>query len=57
MGTIESDPQNCFISVFSPVGRALIGKEVGDEVTIMLPKGESEFEVLEVCYKPFSLQD
>ena len=57
VGTIESDPQNGFISVFSPVGRALIGKEVGDEVTIMLPKGESEFEILEVCYKPFSLQD
>ena len=57
VGTIESDPQNGFISVFSPVGRALIGKEVGDEVTIMLPKGESEFEILEVCYNPFSLQD
>ena len=57
VGTLESDPQNGLISVSSPMGRALIGKEVGDEVSIVLPKGESEFEILEVGYKPVEFKN
>lgn len=57
VGTLESDPQNGLISVSSPMGRALIGKEVGDEVSIVLPKGESEFEILEVGYKPLEFKN
>ena len=57
VGTLESDPQRGFISVSSPMGRALIGREVGDEVNIVLPKGESEFEILEVGYKPLRFKD
>ncbi|WP_394909405.1 transcription elongation factor GreA [uncultured Helicobacter sp.] len=52
VGIPESDPQNGFISVSSPIGRALIGKEVGDEILVNLPRGESEFEILEISYKP-----
>ena len=57
VGTLESDPQNGLISVSSPMGRALMGKEVGDEVSIVLPKGESEFEILEVGYKPLEFKN
>lgn len=57
VGALESDPQNGLISVSSPMGRALIGKEVGDEVFINLPKGESEFEILEVGYKPLDFKN
>ncbi|MEO0899080.1 MAG: transcription elongation factor GreA [Bacteroidota bacterium] len=36
------------ISVKSPVGKALIGKEVGDVVEIKVPAGAMQFEVLEI---------
>lgn len=38
------------ISVFSPVGRALLGKEVGDEVAIEVPRGKIQYEVIEVHF-------
>ncbi len=56
VGSLESDPQRGFISITSPIARNLLGKEVGEEVTIKLPSGESDFEILEVDYKPFSLE-
>ena len=39
------------ISVFSPVGRALLGKEEGDKVTVDAPRGRINYEVLEVRFK------
>lgn len=56
VGSLESDPQRGFISITSPIARNLLGKEVGEEITIKLPSGESDFEILEVGYKPFSLE-
>ena len=45
------------ISVFSPVGRALLGKEVGDEVTVDAPKGKLQFEIIAVdFFGPFCLK-
>ncbi len=42
------------ISVFSPVGRALLGKQEGDEVTVNAPRGKINYEVLDVRFKgPF----
>lgn len=52
VGGIESDPSRGLISFGSPIAKSLLGKTEGDEVTIRLPNGESEFEILEVCYKP-----
>ncbi|MBN2061436.1 MAG: transcription elongation factor GreA [Deltaproteobacteria bacterium] len=48
LGPYESDPENGKISVVSPLGRALIGKEVGDEVRVKTPGGLEEFEILEI---------
>lgn len=39
------------ISVFSPVGRALLGKEAGDEVTVDAPRGKIHYEVLAVSFR------
>src|SRR5205085_10295397 len=39
VGAVESDPSAGRISVDSPVGRALVGKKKGDEVTISVPAG------------------
>jgi transcription elongation factor GreA len=42
----DSDPDRGFISVASPVGRALLGKEEGDEVTAPTPAGARTFEIV-----------
>jgi transcription elongation factor GreA len=41
----ESDPPNGQISTVSPIGRSLIGKEEGDEVTVTTPAGSRRFEI------------
>ncbi|NTV91985.1 MAG: transcription elongation factor GreA [Chlorobiaceae bacterium] len=47
----EADTDLGKISVRSPVGRALIGKTVGEIVQIMVPKGELHYEILEIFVK------
>jgi len=39
VGSAEADPKRGFVSNESPVGRALMGRKVGDEVTIVAPGG------------------
>ncbi|HHL40704.1 MAG TPA: transcription elongation factor GreA [Deltaproteobacteria bacterium] len=41
----EVDPRNGKISVSSPIGRALLNKREGDEITIKLPSGLKEYEL------------
>lgn len=41
----ESDPQGGLISTSSPVGKSLMGKEEGDEVTVRTPAGARRFEI------------
>ena len=36
--------------MFSPVGRALLGKQEGDEVVVDAPRGKILYEVLSVSY-------
>jgi transcription elongation factor GreA len=48
VGAYESDPDNNKISVTSPLGQALIGKEEGDEVKAKTPGGIKEYEILEI---------
>jgi transcription elongation factor GreA len=50
VGVDEADIKINKISVSSPVARALIGKEEGDEVVMEVPGGTHEFEILEVRY-------
>jgi transcription elongation factor GreB len=50
VGPDEFDMDADFISMDSPLGRALLRKRVDDEVTVQLPAGERTFVVLEVCY-------
>lgn len=44
----ESDLENNKISTSSPIGKALLGHEVGDKVEIKVPAGMITFEVLEI---------
>jgi transcription elongation factor GreA len=50
VGVDEAEIKINKISVSSPVARALIGKEEGDEVVMEVPGGTHEFEILEVRY-------
>ena len=45
VGPVEADPLEGKISNESPIGAALIGKKVGDKVTITTPKGEVVYSV------------
>jgi transcription elongation factor GreA len=44
----ESDVNRGLISTTSPIGRGLIGKQVGDMAVIVTPNGKREFEVLKL---------
>jgi transcription elongation factor GreA len=48
VGSHEADPRHGQISNESPIGRALIGKRVGDEVTVVAPAGSFNLKILEI---------
>ncbi len=48
VGSTEADPINGKISDESPLGKALIGKTIGDEVIVDAPVGELKFKILEI---------
>ena len=50
VGEDEADIKQGLISYTSPIARALIGKNEGDEIVFSAPGGEKEFEVLSVKY-------
>jgi len=50
VGEYEADLSQKKINISSPVGKALIGKSIGDEVTILTPKGPRECEILELKF-------
>lgn len=51
VGPEEADVKQGKISISSPVGRALIGKDTGDSVTIKAPARTIEYEILEICFE------
>jgi transcription elongation factor GreA len=51
VGTEEADVRQGKISISSPVGRALLGKDVGDTVTIKAPARTIEYEILEIRFE------
>ncbi|MCP5118666.1 MAG: transcription elongation factor GreA, partial [bacterium] len=44
----EANVSKGFISTTSPIGRSLLGKEVGDSVQVRSPGGERELEIIEL---------
>jgi transcription elongation factor GreB len=48
VGPDESDPAQGLLSMESPLGRALLGKRVGDDVTVQTPKGKREVVISSV---------
>ena len=50
VGQDEADVSKNYIYFRSPIGKAFIGKELGDMVVVQTPSGERSFEILEVNY-------
>ena len=50
VGQDEADIKKNLIFFKSPIGKALIGKDNGDMVTVNTPSGEKSFEILDVQY-------
>jgi transcription elongation factor GreA len=56
VGGCESNPDKGLISFYSPLAKQLLGKEEGDEVTVQLPGGKKEYEVIDVSYKEIDFE-
>jgi transcription elongation factor GreB len=50
VGPDESDADNGEVSMDSPMGRALLGKEPGDDIEVRRPRGNATFAILSVHY-------
>ena len=50
VGEEESDIDHNKISVNSPIARALVGKEEGDEIVVKAPSGNIDYEIVEIDY-------
>ena len=50
-GVLESEPENGLISVHSPLAKAMLGKEEGDDFKIKLPNGIKEYAIEKIEYK------
>ena len=48
VGSQEADPMKGTISEDSPFGKALLGKNAGDEITVDAPAGPVEYKILKV---------
>jgi transcription elongation factor GreB len=52
VGKDELEPSLGYISWVSPLARALLGKQIGDIVKVIVPAGEEEYEIINVEYNP-----
>jgi transcription elongation factor GreA len=51
VGTPESNVEKGLISYHSPLAKAIMGKEVGDEVEVKLPGGVVTYEIDKICFE------
>jgi transcription elongation factor GreA len=57
VGETEADLKKGRISITSPIARGLVGREVGDSVKIRTPGGEREYEILEVVFAEYTVEE
>ncbi|AQU86897.1 transcription elongation factor GreA [Komagataeibacter nataicola] len=50
VGVYEADIKQGLLSISSPLAKSLIGKSVGDSVSVPAPGGDRTYEILEVTY-------
>jgi transcription elongation factor GreA len=44
----DADPTKGWVSTASPIGRAIVGREEGDEIAVKTPNGVREFEIIKL---------
>lgn len=48
VGEFEADPMQKKLSNTSPIGRALLGKKIGEEVDVLIPAGKIQYKVVDI---------
>lgn len=48
VGSFEADPANDLISITSPLGAALVSRQVGEEVEVDAPAGKQKYRILDI---------
>lgn len=56
VGEHEADIKKGLISVTAPLARSMIGREAGDTVQVKTPKGQREYEILEVMFREIAIE-
>ena len=51
VGEMEADIKAGLLSISAPLSRALIGKQVGDSVEVVTPKGEKGYEIISIAFE------
>ncbi len=51
VGVDEADVKSGYISILSPLARAMIGKQEDDQIVVRSPKGEKEYEIVSFEFK------
>ncbi|MBI0114592.1 MULTISPECIES: transcription elongation factor GreB [Gilliamella] len=51
VGTDEFDPKRNWISINSPVARALIGHKIDDEISVVTPNGKTYYVIVDISYQ------
>ncbi len=51
VGPDETDTVGGRISIDSPIGKALLGRQKGDSVTVLRPRGEIELTIFQIKYR------
>ncbi|GAN98839.1 transcription elongation factor GreA/GreB [Komagataeibacter xylinus NBRC 13693] len=51
VGVYEADIKQGLLSISSPLAKSLIGKSIGDTVSVPAPGGDRTYEILEVIYR------
>lgn len=57
VGSTESNAYKGLISFHSPLAKQLMGRGEGEEVTIQLPSGKQEYEILEIAYHEITFEE
>jgi transcription elongation factor GreA len=56
VGEHEADIKKGLISVTAPLARSMIGREAGDTVQVKTPKGQREYEILDVLFREIAIE-
>lgn len=52
VGTDELEPSLGYISWISPLAKAMLGKQIGDIVQVIVPAGDEQYEIIAIQYQP-----